>query len=118
EGKNNNRMDKIKKYQEAIKEVLKKHHSPKVKHNYDEYESQMVVDDERGHFFLLNVGWNQYDRIFSCMLHIDLKEDKIWIHQDWTEGVVDEFLAMDIPKEDLVLAFLAPYKRPYANIAA
>lgn len=110
-------MDKIKKYQKAIKKVIRKYHSPVVKHNYDEYESQIVFDEERGHYFLINVGWNEYDRIFSCMLHIDLKEDKIWIRQDWTEGVVDDFLKMGIPKLDLILAFLAPYKRPYAEIA-
>jgi len=111
-------MDKIKKYQKIIKKIIKKHHSPIIKHNYDEYESQIVFDDEHGHYYLINVGWNEYDKIFSCMLYIDLKEDKIWIHQDWTEGVVDDFLKMGVPKSDLVLAFLAPYKRPYATIAA
>ncbi len=110
-------MDKIKTYQEAIKKVIKKHHHPNVVHNYDEYESQVTFDDEHGHYYLINVGWNEYKQIFSCMLHIDLKGDKIWIRQDWTEGVVDDFLKMGIPKEDLVLAFHAPYKRKYAELA-
>ena len=52
------------------------------------------------------------------MLHVDLKEDKIWIRQDWTEGVVDDFLEMGVPKTDLVHAFFAPYKRPYSGFAA
>ena len=111
-------MDKIKKYQKFIKNVLSKHHAPEIRHDYDEYESQLVFDDEHGHYYLINVGWNEYDKIFSCMLHIDLKDDKIWIRQDWTEGVVDDFLEMGVPKTDLVLAFMAPYKRPYSGFAA
>jgi len=111
-------MDKIKKYQRIIKKVIKKYHAPVIKHDYDEYESQIVFDDKHGHYYLINVGWNEYDRIFSCMLHIDLKEDKIWIRQDWTEGVVDDFLKMGVSKSALVLAFLAPYKRHHASIVA
>jgi len=107
-------MDKIKKYQHIIKTAIKKHHHPNTIHQYDEFESQVTFDDEHGHYYLINVGWNQYKRIFSCILHIDLKGDKIWIHQDWTEGIVDELLGMGVSQEDIVPAFHAPYKREHA----
>ena len=110
-------MDKIKKYQAFIKKAIKKHHAPDTVHQYDEFESQMTFDDEHGHYYLINVGWNKYDRIFSPMLHIDLKGEKIWIHQDWTEGIVNDFLEMRVPKEDIVLAFHAPYKRKHTSFA-
>jgi len=110
-------MDKIKQYQQFIKTAIRRHYSPDVVHQYDEFESQITFDDEHGHYYLINVGWNEYDRIFSCMLHIDLKDGKIWIRQDWTEGIVDDFLEMGVPHEDIVLAFQAPYKRQYSGFA-
>lgn len=110
-------MDNVIKYQSLIKEAIQKHNSPSI-NNYDEFESQIILDDDRGHYLLLNVGWNEYERIFSCMLHIDLKDGKIWIRQDWTEGIVDYFLENDVPKTDIVLAFQAPYKRSLTGFAA
>ncbi len=107
-------MDKIKQYQQIIKTAIKNHHHPNRIHQYDEFESQVTFDDEHGHYYLINVGWNEYKRIFSCILHLDLKDDKVWIHQDWTEGIVDDLLAMGVSKEDIVPAFHAPYKRKYA----
>jgi hypothetical protein len=50
------------------------------------------------------------------VLHIDIKDDQIWIQHDGTEsGVANDLVAMGIPKEDIVLAFHAPYKHPYTG---
>ena len=49
-------------------------------------------------------------------MHMDIKEDKIWIQYDGTEiGVANELVALAIPKEDMVLAYMPAYKRPYAE---
>ena len=109
-------MDKITKYKSFIKKAIKRHYHPSDS-DYTEFERQLVFDDKRGHYFLIDVGWDNHKRIFECHLHIDLKDGKIWIRQDWTEGVVDDFLEMGVPKEDIVLAFQAPYKRPYTEFS-
>ena len=52
------------------------------------------------------------------MLHIDIKEGKIWIQHDGTEiGIANELVEMGVPKQDIVLAFHAPYKRQYTGFA-
>jgi len=62
------------------------------------------------------VGWCNNRRTYGCVLHIDLKNDKIWIQHDGTEiGMANELVALGVPKEDIVLAFHAPYKRPYTG---
>ena len=51
-------------------------------------------------------------------MHLDIKDNKIWIQQDGTEiGVANELVALGVPKEDIVLAYMPEYKRPYAEYA-
>ncbi len=48
--------------------------------------------------------------------YIDLKGEKIWVQQDWTDSIiVDKLMELGAAKEDIVLAFHAPYKRPYTG---
>lgn len=104
-------MDKVAQYQSIIKNVLQKHAAGR-EPQMDEYETQVVMDDVHGHYFLLGVGWKRYERILGTTLHIDLKKDKVWIQQDWTEpGIALELEELGIPKSDIVLAFHAPYRR-------
>lgn len=115
-------MDKIEKYRNAIKKILEYHDDRDQDDSYqqkmEEYETQIVVDDTNGHYFVMGIGWNKYKRIHGMTIHIDLKGDKIWIQQDWTDyGVANDLHEMGVPKEDIVLAFHAPYKRPYTGYA-
>lgn len=109
-------MDKIKKYQKLIKDAVSGYQNTEEK-GIAEYESQLIFDDKRGHNLLLDIGWNEHKRIFDCCLHIDLKDGKIWIRQDWTDGIVDYFLENGVPKNDIILAFHPPYKRRYTEFA-
>lgn len=111
-------MDKIVLYRNVIKKIITRYGTGNPPEGFDEYESQIVFDDENGHFYLMDIGWNKMERIHGCVLHIDLKDDKVWIQQDWTDsGVADELIAEGVKKEDIVLAFHAPYKRPYTGYA-
>lgn len=78
----------------------------------------MIFDHENDHYQLLYVGWHENTRIRGCILHIDIKNNKIWIQHDGTEiGVANVLVDNGVPKEDIVLAFHAPYKRPYTGFA-
>ena len=77
-----------------------------------------VFDEERNHYHLMTVGWNGERRIRGSILHIDLKNDKIWIQHDGTEeGIANDLLARGVPKEDIVLAFHSPYRRQLTGYA-
>lgn len=108
-------MDKITQYKTCIHEVLT-HHSKLHFSDFDEYETQLVIDDERQHYYVTKVGWQEMSRTHTCMIHMDIKDDKIWIQQDWTEeGTANELVALGVPKSDIILAFYPPYKRPYTD---
>ena len=106
-------MDKIEQYRNIIKTVLQKR-PRKTDPSLEEYESQIVLDDANGHYFLMGVGWQHSKRIHGISVHIDLRGDKVWIQQDYTEhGIANELIEMGIPKSDIVLAFHAPARRQY-----
>lgn len=109
-------MARVEGYPTYVEELIKRYgqHKPA----YGDVEVQMVFDRENHHYQLLNVGWKKNQRIRGCVLHIDIKDGKIWIQHDGTEvGVANELVEMGVPKQDIVLAFHAPYKRPYTGFA-
>jgi hypothetical protein len=51
-------------------------------------------------------------------LHLDIKNEKIWIQHDGTEGgIADELIEHGAPKQDIVLAFHSPFKRQFTGFA-
>jgi hypothetical protein len=103
-------------YRHTIQEVIRRHgsHPPA----YGEVELQLIFDTERDHYQLVHVGWHQHRRKYGCLIHMDIKGDKIWIQHDGTEcGVANELVELGVPKEHIVLAYQPPYKRPYTAFA-
>jgi len=50
------------------------------------------------------------------VLHLDIKDGKIWLQQNTTERrVAHELAAMGVAKEDIILGFQAPYVREYTG---
>lgn len=51
-------------------------------------------------------------------MHINIRNDKIWIQHDGTEaGVANLLVEMGVPKTDIVLAYQSPFKRRYTEFA-
>jgi hypothetical protein len=79
---------------------------------------EQVVDTTHDHYQLVNVGWNDNERIHSSLLHIDIKAGKIWIQHDGTEeGIANRLVELGVPKSDIVLAFHSPYRRQFTEFA-
>jgi len=109
-------MVRVEDYPKCIEELITRYGQYKLA--YGDVETQIVIDREHQHYHLFNVGWNKNERIRGSVLHIDIKEGKIWIQHDGTEiGIANELTEMGIPKQDIVLAFLAPYKRQFTGFA-
>jgi hypothetical protein len=109
-------MAKIDIYRKYIQEVIKRRAD--YKSPYNDVEMQLIFDTEHDHYQLVHAGWHNDRRKYGCIMHLDIKNGKIWIQHDGTEiGVASELVEMGVPKEDIVLAFHAPYKRPYTGFA-
>lgn len=67
---------------------------------------------------MLHLGWDEQKRVYGFVIHVDIKDGKVWIQRDRTEaGVANELVAAGVPKEDIVLAFQAPYVRQFTDFA-
>ncbi|WP_337906907.1 XisI protein [Iningainema tapete] len=77
---------------------------------------QLIFDTERDRYQVLNKGLQYLTRIFGCIIYVEIKDGKIWIERDGTEiGVANELVEAGVPKQDIVLAFRAPYKRKFTE---
>ncbi|TAE94364.1 MAG: XisI protein [Oscillatoriales cyanobacterium] len=82
----------------------------------DEVEVQLICDTERDHYQWMNVGWEHLNRIYRSIIHIDIKDGKIWLQQNLTDqNPAEELVEMGVPREDIVLGLQPPYKRPYTD---
>lgn len=83
-----------------------------------EYEVQTIFDTEQDHYQLLHVGWRGNKREFGCILHLDIKDGKIWIQHDGTEvGIANQLVELGVPKQDIVLAFHEPEIRQFTGFS-
>lgn len=107
-------MERIK-YRELVQTILSQHS----RNDLDtETEIQLLFDPERDHYQVVQIGWEGQKRVYGCVIHVDIKDGKIWIQRDRTEaGIANELVAAGVSKEDIVLAFKAPYVRQFTEFA-
>lgn len=110
-------MDTRLNYQAIIKKVLQEHADYRAKFP-DGYESQVLFDDDRGQYLVLDIGWNGDTYLHATPIHLSLIEDKVWIQYDDTEeGVATDLIEAGIPKSAIVLGFRHPKLRQYTGFA-
>jgi hypothetical protein len=109
-------MDPLEQYRILIKSLLAEQAA--IKPAEAEVEPQLVFDDEHNSYQLMYIGWNGSWRLHGAVVHIRLRNGKIWIEEDGTEeGFASHLLEAGIPKSAIVLAFHAPAKRQYTDFA-
>ena len=109
-------MDRIETYRQIIKRVLGEHLEDNP--SDEQIETLGICDDAGGHYILLEVGWQRPRRVHQVVFHARVKDNKIWIEQDWTEGgVARELLAAGVPPEAIELGFQPPDMRPHNALA-
>lgn len=103
-------MDKIDRYRQIIQQIIAHHAEYTPSHG--EIETVPICDTRYDNYLLLDVGWDKTGRVYSVILHLRLREAKIWVEQDGLEaGIAQELLEAGVPKEDIVLGFYRPDRR-------
>ena len=109
-------MDKIEKYQQFIKQILKKH--AELSPGHDTVKAELIFDKENHHYQLNYVGWEGNQRVFGPVMHFDIINEKIWIQYNGTEEYVAQTLVdLGVPHSDIVIAFHSPFKRQFTSYA-
>ncbi|NEP85932.1 MAG: XisI protein [Okeania sp. SIO2C2] len=111
-------MDKLEKYRNYIKNILTEYHEWVLGSTNLDRESCLVFDEIHDQYFWLFMGWEGKKKIRNIQVHIRIKNEKIYIEEDWTEeGIANELLRENVPKEDIVLAFHDPETRKLTDFA-
>jgi hypothetical protein len=109
-------MARVTTYKNYVKDILSEYAA--LKPSYGDVDVEMIADEKNHHYEVVTVGWDGFERVHGCLLHVDIKDDKIWIQHDGTEeGIANRLVELGVPKSDIVLGFHAPYKRKFTDYA-
>lgn len=111
-------MASVEQYRQLIQEMLRERASRSQRSN-PQVEAQTIFDQDHDHYQLVYVGWKRNgDRDYGCLLHLDIKDDKIWIQYDGTEGgIALEMVRRGVPKEAIVLGYHPQSVRQFTEFA-
>jgi ketopantoate reductase len=99
-----------------IKEIITEYTVDPV--SVGEVEFELVFDEANDHYELLHNGWIREHRIHGPVIHVDIRDGKIWIQHDGTpEGIAEQLVERGVPKDRIVLAFHSPRMRKYTDFA-
>src|SRR5689334_5587022 len=88
-------------FREVIKDVLQEYSEPKPA--YGDIEVELILDEVHDHYELSYIGWDNYKRIHGSVVHVDIKDDKVWVQHDGTEeGFANRLLEAGIPADRIV----------------
>ena len=109
-------MDTVDKYREKIKSILADYVS--VPYSIGDIESKLIISDDEKNYLVMTSGWQNKKRVHGCIVHLEIIDNKIWIHRDGTEhGIANDLVDTGIPKNNIVLGFHPANIRPYTEFA-
>ena len=111
-------MDKLNCYRELIKKLLIEYNQLASQPPNSNVDSLLALDETREQYIWFQTGWMQKKRVRGITVHIQIKNDKIWVEEDWTEeGIANELLKLGVPTSDIVLGFHPPESRQFTEFA-
>jgi len=115
-------MDTLTQYRHTVQETIKKYYglTNSQSHNTTEtmVSDRLILDEQRDQYLWLRCGWDNKKRVQHIILYFQIQNGKIWVEEDNTDlGIVDDLLAADIPKSDIILGFHHPSKRALTEFA-
>jgi XisI protein len=109
-------MANLDRYCETVQQLLQDYAAFSC--NDPEIETELICDTAKDHYQPVHVGWRGDRRIYGCILHLDIKAEKIWLQHNGTENdIAAELVEMGIPKTDIVIGFHSPFKRQFTEYA-
>ncbi|MBX7169849.1 MAG: XisI protein [Pyrinomonadaceae bacterium] len=109
-------MDKLEKYRGLIQQILNEY--VEFSASDKSTETVPVFDKENDRYLLMEIGRVNGKRIHFCLVNLEIKNEKIWIHYDGTEANFGQQLIENgVPKSDIVPAFMSPEMRKFTDFA-
>ena len=108
--------DKLTKYQQIVQQLLMGY--AEVKPAYGEIEVETIFDTQRDRYQISHLGWHHKRWVHHCIIHLDIRHEKIWIFYNSTEhDIAADLVDLGVPKRDIVLGFYSPSMRELSDYA-
>jgi ketopantoate reductase len=109
-------MDRVREYRDIVKRIITEY--AQFKPSYGEINVETIFDEERDHYELVYEGWKPSERVHGSVIHVDIRNGKVWIQHDGTEeGIAEELVEAGIPRDHIVLGFHSPEIRKHTKFA-
>ncbi|MGK7929053.1 MAG: XisI protein [Spirulina sp.] len=109
-------MDTMNNFYEIIYPILKEYAD--ITYCYGDIKHHLIVSDDKKNYLLMTMGWEKGVRVHGCVTHLEVIDDKVWIHRDGLEdGIANDLVRAGIPKSQIVLGFHPPKIRTYTEFA-
>jgi hypothetical protein len=106
----------LERYREVIRDLL--HEYAETPIAVGDVRIEVVIDQSQDHYELIFAGWTGDYRVYGSVMHIDIRDGKVWIESDGTEeGIANRLVEAGIPKDRIVLAYKPPDVRPHTGFA-
>ncbi|MBP0016179.1 MAG: XisI protein [Cyanobacteria bacterium SBLK] len=108
-------MDRLEQYRSIIQKVLNEHAqlSQKVRSDRPDdldspAETIVICDEKNDNYLLVTVGWQEYKRIHSILVHLRIVNEKIHVEWNGVEYFAEDLIEQGIPESVFVPAFGDP----------
>ncbi len=107
-------MDSVARYREIVCRLIEEYASYKAA--YGDIRTEAVIDREHHHYEVMQVGWDGSQRVHGSIIHIDIRDGKVWIEHNGTDARLgEELVAAGIPRSDIVLGIHPAELRPLTS---
>ena len=109
-------MDSLNQYRAIVKRIIAE--QAQIVPSHGDTEVVAVCDEANDNYLVMVLGWSHDYRHHAAIIHLRLKDGKVWVEYDGTEDdIAAMLLAAGIPQADVVLAFLRPEQREQSELA-
>ena len=109
-------MARIENYRKIVKELLVEY--AQYPPASGEVEMETIFDETQDRYELVALGWQGKRRVHGSVIHIDIKDGKVWLQHDSTDAKIAQILVeKGIPAEHIVLGFQPRHYRQHTDYA-
>jgi hypothetical protein len=109
-------MADLNQYRQFVQEILIELHSYNQGNPNQGVDSEIILDIDRDHYLLLDVGWHGEKYVYAVFVHIDIKDSKIWIQRNNTDiNIAERLRERGVNQADIVLGSHSPFLRQFSG---
>lgn len=99
-------MDRINSYNYKVKKILETL-ATRVPVNRPTLHNNLIVNDQETEFVLILNGWHNNKHYYNVVAHVEIKDNKILIHEESIDPSLYERLTdLGIPEQDIIPVYL------------